>query len=159
LLAAVAPLRSINGYGLFRVMTTERTEIVIEGSSDGVAWREYEFRWKPGSPARRPGFVQPHQPRLDWQMWFAALNPAGAEDWLGPLMRHLLLGTPQVLALLAGNPFPQSPPHYVRLVSYRYRFTTAAERRQTGAWWERELAGYLTRPLGLDDLGGGVHQR
>jgi len=157
LLAAVAPLRSINGYGLFRVMTTERLEIVIEGSSDGVTWREYEFRWKPGSPTRRPRFVEPHQPRLDWQMWFAALNPAGAQDWLAPLLRHLLAGTPQVLALLARNPFPQEPPRYVRLVSYRYRFTTAAERRRTGAWWERQLAGYLTRGLALEDLG--VHQR
>src|SRR5207247_1182218 len=78
LLRAVAPLRSINGYGLFRVMTTERPEIVIEGSRDGVSWKEYEFRWKPGALTRRPRFSQPHMPRLDWQMWFAALNPQGA---------------------------------------------------------------------------------
>src|SRR2546428_3335632 len=86
LLDAVAPFRSINGYGLFRVMTTERPEIVVEGSRDTVAWREYRFRWKPGDVTRRPRFVAPHQPRLDWQMWFAALDPDGARGWLLPFV-------------------------------------------------------------------------
>src|SRR5438132_8135716 len=88
LLRAVEPLRSVNGYGLFRVMTTERPEIVIEGSRDGVEWSEYGFRWKPGDVHRRPAFVAPHMPRLDWQMWFAALNPEGAREWLPSLPRH-----------------------------------------------------------------------
>jgi hypothetical protein len=152
LLAAVAPFRSINGYGLFRVMTTERPEIVIEGSRDSVTWREYGFRWKPGDVTRRPRFVAPHQPRLDWQMWFAALDPAGARAWLAPLAGHLLRGTPDVLALLGTNPFPDGPPKYVRLAYYRYRFSTPTERRRTGAWWERELTAYLTPPLTLADL-------
>jgi lipase maturation factor 1 len=154
LLQAVAPLRSINGYGLFRVMTTERPEIVIEGSRDSVTWREYGFRWKPGDVTRSPRFVAPHQPRLDWQMWFAALDPEGARDWLGSLLEHLLRGTPEVVGLLGENPFPDAPPKYVRLVYYRYRFSTPAARARTGAWWERELTGYLTRPLSLG--GGGV---
>src|SRR5437762_2903737 len=93
-LRAAAPLRSVNGYGLFRVMTTERPEIVIEGSVDSVHWREYEFRWKPGGVTRRPGFVAPHQPRLDWQMWFAALDPEGGGPWLAGLVRGLLEGRP-----------------------------------------------------------------
>jgi len=149
LLEVVEPLRSINGYGLFRVMTTERPEIVIEGSVDSVAWREYGFRWKPGDVARRPRFVAPHQPRLDWQMWFAALDPEGARAWLGSLLGHLLRGTPEVVSLLGENPFPTGPPRYVRLAYYRYRFSTPAERARTGAWWQRELAGYLTGPLSL----------
>ncbi len=132
LLRAVAPLRSINGYGLFRVMTTERPEIVIEGSRDGVSWKEYEFRWKPGALTRRPRFSQPHMPRLDWQMWFAALNPEGARSWLAPLTRHLLAGTPDVLALLGENPFPDRAPRYLRLAYYRYRFSTPAERARSG---------------------------
>src|SRR5947208_2586638 len=147
LLDAVAPLRSVNGYGLFRVMTTERFEIVIEGGADTVHWREYQFRWKPGDPARRPPFVAPHMPRLDWQMWFAALNPEGARDWLVPLLRHLLQGTPEVLDLLGENPFPSGPPRYVRLVYYKYRFSTPTERARGGAWWQRERVGYLTEPL------------
>ena len=150
LLDAVAPLRSVNGYGLFRVMTTERFEIVIEGGADSVHWREYRFRWKPGDPTRRPAFVAPHMPRLDWQMWFAALNPEGAREWLVPLLRHLLVGTPEVLALLGENPFPGAPPRYVRLVYYRYRFSTPTERATSGAWWQRERVGYLTAPLSLE---------
>jgi len=149
LLRAVAPLRSVNGYGLFRVMTTERREIVIEGSADGAHWLEYEFPWKPGAVTRRPRFVAPHQPRLDWQMWFAALDPDGAEPWLAGLVRGLLDGSPEVLSLLDSNPFPAAPPRYVRLVSYRYRFTTSADRSRSGAWWSREFVGYLTGALGL----------
>jgi len=157
ILHAAAPLRSVNGYGLFRVMTTERPEIVIEGSVDSVHWREYEFRWKPGGVTRRPGFVAPHQPRLDWQMWFAALDPEGGGPWLAGLVRGLLEGRPAVLSLLGANPFPDGAPRYVRLAYYRYRFTTRAERSRTGAWWSRELTGYLTRPVSLADLSR--HQR
>ena len=152
LLGAVEPLRSVNGYGLFRVMTTERAEIVIEGSRDGVQWSEYGFRWKPGDVRRRPAFVAPHMPRLDWQMWFAALNPEGARDWLLPLLRHVLAGTPEVIALLGDDPFPDAPPHYVRLVYYRYHFSTPRERATSGAWWQRERVGDLTKPLSLGDL-------
>src|SRR5947209_3259313 len=157
ILHAAAPLRSVNGYGLFRVMTTERPEIVIEGSVDSVHWREYEFRWKPGGVTRRPGFVAPHQPRLDWQMWFAALDPEGGGPWLAGLVRGLLEGRPAVLSLLGANPFPDGAPRYVRLAYYRYRFATRAARAQTGAWWSRELTGYLTRPVSLADLSR--HQR
>lgn len=149
LLAAVEPLRSVNGYGLFRVMTTDRPELVIEGSRDSVHWSEYAFRWKPGDVRRQPAFVAPHMPRLDWQMWFAALDPDRAGPWLAPLLEHILSGTPEVVALLGSNPFPDTPPRYVRLVSYRYRFTTPAERSRSGAWWERERVGYLTPPLTL----------
>jgi lipase maturation factor 1 len=152
LLGAVEPLRSVNGYGLFRVMTTERAEIVIEGSRDGVQWSEYGFRWKPGDVRRRPAFVAPHMPRLDWQMWFAALNPEGARDWLLSLLRHVLAGTPEVIALLGDDPFADGPPHYVRLAYYRYRFSTPRERAMSGAWWQRERMGDLTKPLSLGDF-------
>ena len=89
-------------------------------------------------------------PRLDWQMWFAALNPESARDWLVPLLRHLLQGTPEVRTLLGENPFPGAPPRYVRLVYYRYRFSTPPERARGGAWWRRERVGNLTEPLSLD---------
>jgi len=152
LLRAVEPLRSVNGYGLFRVMTTERFEILVEGSRDGVQWTEYGFRWKPGDVHRRPAFVAPHMPRLDWQLWFAALNPEGARDWLPSLLRHVLTGTPEVLALLGDDPFPDAPPRYVRLAYFRYRFSTPPERAASGAWWRRERVGDLTRPLSLEDF-------
>ena len=106
---------------------------------------------------RRPGFVAPHQPRLDWEMWFAGLDPAGAQPWLAGLLRGVLEGTPQVVSLLGADPFPDAPPRYVRLAYYHYRFSTRAERARTGAWWSRELTGYLTRPVSRADLS--LHQR
>ena len=146
LLGVVAPLRSVNGYGLFRVMTTERPEIVIEGSADGVTWVEYPFAWKAGDVRRPPGFVQPHMPRLDWQMWFAALDPQRHAHWLFALVDRLLENDPAALGLLDDNPFPGEPPAFIRLAMYRYRFTTPDE-GSDGDWWRRELTGYITEPI------------
>src|SRR6184192_2549834 len=83
------PFRIVNGYGLFRVMTKERGEIVIEGSADGIDWLPYEFKWKPGDVMRAPGWCAPHQPRLDWQMWFAALGSYRENPWFGRLIVRL----------------------------------------------------------------------
>jgi hypothetical protein len=146
LLASVSPINSINGYGLFRVMTTERPEIVVEVSDDGTTWKEYEFRWKPGDTRRRPAFVQPHMPRLDWQMWFAALGPESAQPWLARLLERLLAGDKAVMNLLGTNPLPHQP-RYARLAYYQYQFTTRAERAQTGGWWKRQFVGYLTETV------------
>ena len=137
----LAPFRSFNRYGLFMVMTTERPEILIEGSNDGADWRPYAFRWKPGDVAGRPRFVAPHQPRLDWQMWFAALGTIDENPWLVQFLGRLLEGSPEVVGLLAANPFPDGPPRYVRATAYDYRFTDAAERRRSGAWWRRKVMG------------------
>jgi hypothetical protein len=139
----VAPVRSINGYGLFRVMTIRRPELIIEGSNDGVRWQSYDFRHKPDAVGERPGFVAPFQPRLDWQLWFAALAPVESLGWLETLAARLRSGTPEVLALLGRNPFPGAPPRHVRAVLYDYRFSTPEERRRTGAWWARERQGEL----------------
>lgn len=148
-LSAVGPWRAVNTYGLFAVMTTVRPEIVVEGSLDGETWLAYEFRYKPGEVRRPPPFVAPHQPRLDWQMWFAALRPAFATPWFPRFLVRLLEGSPEVLSLLAKNPFPQGPPRYVRARLYDYRFTDFATRRATGAWWERELLGEYFPPIAL----------
>jgi hypothetical protein len=139
----VTPLRSINGYGLFRVMTIDRPELVLEGSDDGVRWRAYDFRYKPDAVGERPRFVAPFHPRLDWQLWFAALAPAQSLGWLETLAERLRAGTPEVLALLGRNPFPDAPPRHVRAVLYDYRFSSPQERRRTGAWWVREARGVL----------------
>jgi predicted DCC family thiol-disulfide oxidoreductase YuxK len=143
------PLRSFNSYGLFRVMTTTRPEIIIEGSNDGVSWEPYEFKYKPGDLKRRPGFVAPHQPRLDWQMWFAALQDYRSNPWLINCCVRLLQGSPEVLALLQRNPFPDAPPRLVRAVLYEYHFTDLETRRKTGQWWRRELKGIYLPPLAL----------
>ena len=138
------PFRIVNGYGLFRVMTKDRDEIVIEGSADGIDWLPYEFKWKPGDVMRAPGWCAPHQPRLDWQMWFAALGSYRENPWFGRLIVRLLQGSQDANRLFAKNPFPREPPRYIRAMFYRYRFTTLREHDETGAWWKREqLREYL----------------
>jgi predicted DCC family thiol-disulfide oxidoreductase YuxK len=132
---AAAPLRSVNSYGLFAVMTKSRPEIIVEGSYDGKQWVAYEFKWKPGDPRRRPEFVAPHQPRLDWQMWFAALGQFEHNAWFRAFAARLLQGSPEVLGLLRHNPFWQRPPTYLRAVVYDYHFTDRATRRDEGTWW------------------------
>ncbi|HEX3273520.1 MAG TPA: lipase maturation factor family protein, partial [Gemmatimonadales bacterium] len=141
-LGAVAPVRSFNGYGLFRVMTTERPELVVEVSRDGSEWVEYPFRYQPGPVHEPPRFVAPYQPRLDWQLWFAALDPGSSAPWLAALTDRLRQGSPAVVRLMGRPPFA-GPPRFVRLAHYRYRFTTRAERSRRGDWWARELVGYL----------------
>jgi hypothetical protein len=135
---AIAPFEIVNTYGLFAVMTTSRSEIVIEGSMDGVTWLPYEFKYKAGDLKRRPPWVAPHQPRLDWQMWFAALGTYETDPWILRFLERLLAGSPQVLGLLGRNPFPDTPPHYIRAQVYHYRFTTPEEHKATGEWWHRE---------------------
>jgi lipase maturation factor 1 len=142
----------VSGYGLFRVMTKSRPEIVIEGSADGTEWLPYEFKWKPGALDRPPGWVAPHQPRLDWQMWFAALGNYRQNPWFVSLLERLLRNTPEVTALLARNPFPEQPPRYIRARSYEYRFTNAAEHRETGAWWKREERGDYLPEISLENF-------
>ena len=149
LLRLASPLRTVNSYGLFAVMTTTRPEIVVEGSNDGVTWLPYEFKWKPGELKRRPAFVAPHQPRLDWQMWFAALSDYRREPWFMNFLVRLLQGSPEVLALLQKNPFPSPPPRSVRAVLYEYRFTDVAARRATGEWWQRERKGLYCPEISL----------
>jgi lipase maturation factor 1 len=132
---AIAPFRTINGYGLFAVMTKERREITIQGSDDGVHWSAYAFRFKPGDPHRAPGWVAPYMPRLDWQMWFAALGSVQQNPWFLNLLERLLDGSPSVVGLLEENPFPQGRPRVVRALSDRYTFTTFAQRAHSGDWW------------------------
>ena len=134
------PLHIVSSYGLFAVMTTERDEIVIEGSHDGIAWREYEFRYKPGDVARSPRWNIPHQPRLDWQMWFAALEDPGRLRWFSRLLLGLLKNEPTVTALLDKNPFPDKPPVYVRAQYYDYIYASG-EQKAKGRWWDRRSLG------------------
>jgi lipase maturation factor 1 len=143
------PFRSLNGYGLFRVMTKTRPEIIVEGSEDGVTWQPYAFKYKVGDPQRAPPIVAPHQPRLDWQMWFAALDDVRGEQWFINFLTRILQGSPQVLRLLETNPFPDSPPRYVRARLFEYHFTNELEKKQTGAWWKREEEGLYCPAISL----------
>ncbi|MCC7447971.1 MAG: lipase maturation factor family protein [Anaerolineae bacterium] len=137
----LAPFGIVNSYALFVNMTTTRPEIIVEGSSDGTTWLPYEFKYKPGDPNRMPPWVAPHQPRLDWQMWFAALSSPMSNPWFSRFLERLKEGAPNVLALLAKNPFSDTPPRYVRATLYNYTFTDLNTRQSTGAWWQRTTIG------------------
>jgi hypothetical protein len=148
-LAFASPFGVVNSYGLFATMTVTRPEISIEGSNDNIEWQPYIFPYKPGPLNRAPGWVAPFQPRLDWQMWFAALGSGRENPWLLSFMVRLLQGSPPVLQLMAQNPFPRQPPKYIRAMVYQYRFTNFDQRRQTRNWWKRELLGTYLPPISL----------
>jgi len=143
------PLHVVNAYGAFAVMTKTRPEIIVEGSDDGVTWKPYEFPWKPGRLDRRPDFVAPWQPRLDWQLWFASLGTCQQNPWFISFQWHLLKGTKSVGALVEANPFP-TPPKYVRSTTYEYRFAPLAAPR---VWWTRTDTGPYCPPLALGSNG------
>jgi lipase maturation factor 1 len=147
-LALIAPFQIVNTYGLFAVMTTTRPEIVIEGSDDQVNWKEYSFRYKPGELHRELPLVAPHQPRLDWHMWFAALGNYQENEWVGGLIYRLMQGEPTVIGLMNPAPFPR-PPRYVRALLYDYSFTNPAERAKTGAVWNRRFLRIWFGPVAL----------
>ncbi|WP_101952310.1 lipase maturation factor family protein [Mycobacterium sp. 3519A] len=152
--AAFNPIHLINTYGAFGSIGRRRLEVVIEGTDEAeitehTVWKKYEFKGKPGDPRRLPRQWAPYHLRLDWLMWFAALSPHYARDWMGPFIIRLLRNDPPTLRLLRHNPFPESPPHYVRAQLYEYRFTTWHELRRDHAWWHRTLVGEFLPPVAL----------
>lgn len=152
LLDPVRPLHSVNGYGLFARMTTTRYELIVEGTADGRDWRAYRFHYKPDTPDAPLRFAGLHMPRLDWQMWFAALRPRCRGGWAVGFVRRLLEGSPSVKALLAHDPFPDAPPRAVRIRRVDTRFTTPDERAASGDVWVFEPAGQWCRPLTATEL-------
>lgn len=148
-LDALRPLRIVNKYHVFPTMKTERIELVIEGSRDGIEWRTYEFRYKPGDVQHRPQVIVPHHPRLDWMMWFVPSHPVFL-PWFERFLERLLENSPAVLGLLESNPFPAEPPRFLRVGVWRYRFATPELRAAGGQWWEREFLGPFYPLPGLE---------
>ncbi|HTL58732.1 MAG TPA: lipase maturation factor family protein [Candidatus Limnocylindrales bacterium] len=155
----LSPFHLVSAYGLFAVMTTERPEIIIEGSEDGENWRPYEFKWKPGAAKQAPRFVAPHQPRLDWQVWFAAIGYCEKHPWFVRFLARLQEGSRPVLKLLREDPFRGKPPRLIRAVVYDYRFTNWAERKQSGVWWQCERRGLYCRVLDSMDWQLGIGEK
>nr|XP_056702627.1 lipase maturation factor 2 [Euleptes europaea] len=148
LFGAVDRYQLANSYGLFRRMTGVggRPEVVVEGSHDKETWTEIEFMYKPGNVSAAPPVVAPHQPRLDWQMWFAALGHHTQSPWFTSFVYRLLQGKKEVIHLVQVDeskyPFHSQPPAYIRAQLYKYWFTTGTE---DGAlpqqWWQRQHVG------------------
>ena len=129
--SAIAPFRIVNSYGLFRVMTKQRPEIIIEGSDDAIEWKAYEFKWKPGALDRMPGFVEPHQPRLDWQMWFAASGRCAPKSVVLCARSALAREFSRGYSIVRQESVSRTNRRVIcapRL--YRYRFSTLAEHRR-----------------------------
>jgi len=150
------PLHLVNTYGAFGSITRPRYEVVVAGTADdtigyGTAWKEYAFKGKPGDVGRKPPQIAPYHLRLDWLMWFCGFSPWYREPWFANFVAKLLQNDERTLSLMAGNPFPEKPPRYVRALLYEYRFTTPDERRKTGNWWVRELRGEYFPVVSLDD--------
>jgi lipase maturation factor 1 len=135
------PFRIANRYGLFAVMTHARYEIEFQGSADGQTWTPYPFRYKPQDVYKAPGLYAPYQPRFEWNLWFASLGTWQEYRWVIWAEERLLQNQPDVLALFAKDPFAGAPPKQVRSVVYQYWFTDMKTKRETGAWWRRELLG------------------
>jgi Lipase maturation factor len=151
------PFHLVNTYGAFGSVGRTRREVVIEGTDDEeitaqTVWKEYEFKGKPGALRRLPPQWAPYHLRLDWLMWFAAISPLYAHQWLTPLLMRLLQNDPPTLRLLRHNPFPESPPRYVRAQLYRYRFTTWRALLRDRAWWHRTLEGRYVPPVTLEKV-------
>lgn len=139
-LQPVMALNTVNSYGLFVDMTKQRHELIVEVSDDGLYWQPLEFKWKPGNIKHAPGFVAPHQPRLDWQMWFASLSVERGylPAWFGRFLEKVLAGQEDVMDLLEPSPVPPDKIRGIRCRFFLYHFTDPKTRRETGAWWERE---------------------
>jgi hypothetical protein len=145
-------LHLVNTYGAFGSVGQERLEIIFEGTdalaiTDAAVWKEYEFKAKPGNPKRRPAIIAPYQPRIDWQIWFAAMSTPELYPWTLHFVWKLLHNDAGTLSLLASNPFPNEPPRHIRAQLYRYEFASPG----TDAWWKRTLVGTWLPPLSADD--------
>jgi hypothetical protein len=153
--AAFNPYHVMNTYGAFGSIGRVRHEVVIEGTddpqiTDHTTWKEYGFKGKPGDPRRCPRQWAPYHLRLDWLMWFAALTPTYARGWFGGFVIRLLQNDAATLRLLRHNPFPDSPPRYVRARLYEYRFSTWSELVHERIWWRRTFVAEYLPPVTLE---------
>ncbi len=131
--------------------------MIVEGTqaetlTPSAEWKEYEFKGKPGDVCRTPPIIAPYHWRLDWQMWFVPFSPGHYSVWFIAFVLKLLENDPQILKLVARNPFPDRPPKHIRAQFYQYRFSNWEERRATGQWWVPSLVGEYLPPVSTRDL-------
>ncbi len=144
----------VNTYGAFGSVGKERGELILEGTSDAVitnttVWKEYEIPYKPDNPNKSLPIIAPYQPRIAWQIWFAAMESPNDNPWLIHLIWKLLHNDPNALSLIAYNPFPNQPPTFIRISFYKYQFAPLG----SGRTWDRTYLGEWLPPLSIDNEG------
>ncbi|MBI4141624.1 lipase maturation factor family protein, partial [Candidatus Woesearchaeota archaeon] len=141
-------LHLLNTYGAFGSITKERHELVFEGSMDGKEWKEYEFYAKPTDISKRPSFISPYHYRLDWQLWFASMQPQQQNLWILKFVWRLLNDDKETLKLIAQNPFPEQSPKFIRVLYYKYEFAPPKE----NVVWKRSLVGLWLPPVAVENF-------
>ncbi len=141
-------LHLVNTYGAFGSVGKERLELIVEGTTDEyidqtTEWKEYEFKAKPGNISRTLPFIAPYQPRIDWQIWFAAMSTPQQYPWVIHLVWKLLHNDPETITLIEKNPFQEKPPQFIRVSLYKYEFLSPAEKEV----WKRTYKGEWLPPL------------
>jgi hypothetical protein len=152
LLSVAAPLfelnrrfRLVNSYHLFASITRERIEpelqtlaeaAPVDSADDDARWTPHDLWHKPGDPRRAPDFVAPHQPRVDFQLWFYGLAFRRREPTYVSTLVERMCEDPSAVQPLFREPLPPHPVA-VRIVYWRYVFASRAEQHATGAWWSR----------------------
>ncbi len=147
------PLEIVNTYGAFGTVGQERLDVVFEGTADEdpeqARWKQYIYKGLPVALDKRPPQIAPYQLHLDWQMWFAAMGSPDEYTWTFNLVWKLLHNDRYTVSLFAGNPFPGTPPRYVRAVLYRYSFATPGN--PEGLWWNRDRLGLWLPAMSAKD--------
>lgn len=170
-LRAIAPLRIVNGYGVFPPSSLPPMVLmpVFEGSNDGNAWQAYRYRHAPTSAQERPRFVAPFHPRIDMASaysttcvfdasFYGALAGDGTayatytrSSWLERLCQRLLAGDPVFTGMFAHNPFAGAPPKLMRVSVVALTPTRLEVWRATGDWWHERRCGLMVQPHGRAD--------
>ncbi|XP_051976735.1 lipase maturation factor 2-like [Xyrauchen texanus] len=156
--SSVERLQLVGAYGIqHRMTSTEgRPEIILEGSYDGLTWKEINSMYKTGYVNVAPAIAGPHQPRLEWLMWQAAQRGHDQSPWFTGLVQRLLEGKPEVVSLLQVDetqyPFSQKPPAFIKAKLYNYHFTyPAKDKSHLQDWWKRQYTGEFLPIVNLGD--------
>ena len=154
--ASFDPFHLVNTYGAFGTVGRRRFEVIVEGTDgepdDDSAWREYEFKGKPGDPRRMPPQVAPYHLRLDWLMWFLPLSPSYGGEWFTQVPASRPRGR------FGDASSPSSQPVFGWTATVHpgpklfHRFSTKRERRATGEWWVRTFDTEYVPAVGLEDF-------
>jgi hypothetical protein len=139
MMRGVQTYRVANAYHLFGHITRQRIEPEIQTLHAGE-WQPRHLRYKPGDLETPPPFVAPHQPRVDFRLWFHGLSLArGVPRYLATLLERVCTDPTAVQSLFAEPLDPE--PEAVRVLYWDYRFASAHERLEEGIWWRRTAAG------------------